>query len=69
MSFSPPFPFLSDNAVAVFGKVGLSVYRLNENMAQAQKLLIKSGHDREQIKRITICDNLLFIETPAGETT
>ncbi|MEO1297142.1 MAG: hypothetical protein AAFW75_15420 [Cyanobacteria bacterium J06636_16] len=38
-------------------------------MAQAQKLLIKSGHDREQIKRITICDNLLFIETPAGETT
>lgn len=46
-----------------------TLYRLNENMAQARKLLIKGGHDWEQIQKITISNNLLFIETPTGETT
>ena len=46
-----------------------TLYRLNENMAQAQKLLIKGGHDWEQIQKMTISNNLLFIETPTGETT
>ncbi|MGF1524575.1 MAG: hypothetical protein ACFBSF_19805 [Leptolyngbyaceae cyanobacterium] len=46
-----------------------TLYRLNENMAQAQKLLIRDGHDWEQIKRMTVSGNVLFIETPAGETT
>ncbi|MEM9005261.1 MAG: hypothetical protein AAGE59_17275 [Cyanobacteria bacterium P01_F01_bin.86] len=46
-----------------------TLQRLSENMSQAQKLLVKGGHDWEQIKRITVSSDLLFIETPAGETT
>ena len=46
-----------------------TLHRMNENMAQAQKLLIREGHDWEQIKRLTISGNLLFIETPTRETT
>lgn len=46
-----------------------TLYRMNENMAQAQKLLIREGHDWEQVKRMTVSGNVLFIETPTGETT
>ncbi|MEO0537312.1 MAG: hypothetical protein AAF215_26080 [Cyanobacteria bacterium P01_A01_bin.123] len=46
-----------------------TLYRMHENMAQAQKLLIKGGHDWEQIKKITVANNVMFIETPDGETT
>lgn len=46
-----------------------TLYRMHENMAQAQKLLIKGGHDWEQIQRMSVNSNLLFIETLAGETT
>ena len=46
-----------------------TLYRMHENMAQAQKLLIKNGHDWEQIKKITVSNNVMFIETPTGEAT
>lgn len=46
-----------------------SLYRMHENMAKAQKLLIKGGHDWEQVKKMTVSNNLLFVETPEGETT
>ncbi|MDB9527539.1 hypothetical protein PN498_16190 [Oscillatoria sp. CS-180] len=46
-----------------------TLYRMYENMDKAQKLLIREGHDWEQIRSMTVSSNVLFIETPAGETS
>ncbi|MEL6327403.1 MAG: hypothetical protein AAFQ61_10935 [Cyanobacteria bacterium J06626_23] len=45
-----------------------TLYRMQENMAKAQKLLVKGGHDWEEVKKITVSNQLMFIETAEGET-
>ena len=45
-----------------------TLYRMQENLAKAEKLLIQSGEDWEVIQKITMSNQMMFIETKSGET-
>ncbi|MEO0541615.1 MAG: hypothetical protein AAFZ80_12230 [Cyanobacteria bacterium P01_A01_bin.105] len=45
-----------------------TLYRMQENLEKAQKLMVKGGHDWEAIQKITMSNQMMFIETASGET-
>ncbi len=45
-----------------------TLYRMQENLAKAEKLLIQNGEDWEAIQKITMSNQMMFIETESGET-
>lgn len=45
-----------------------TLYRMQENLDKAQKLMVKNGHDWEAIQKITMSNQMMFIETASGET-
>ncbi|MEO1592414.1 MAG: hypothetical protein AAFU71_14155 [Cyanobacteria bacterium J06632_22] len=45
-----------------------TLYRMQENLAKAEKLLIQNGEDWEAIQKITMSNQMMFIETASGET-